>query len=82
MIGVLTGTLKIGLLMAQVNRIFVTLCDLTIDVLFLGTDKDEAQRRREEKRLQRQKEIEAKRNLRQGGSQGGPLKLGAKKMGQ
>jgi len=55
---------------------------LTIDVLFLGTDKDEAQRRREEKRLQRQKEIEAKRNLRQGGSQGGPLKLGAKKMGQ
>ncbi len=49
---------------------------------FLGNDKEEAQRRREEKRLQRQKEIEAKRNLRQGGRQGGPLKLGAKKMGQ
>ena len=30
----------------------------------------------------KEKEIEAKRNLRQGGSQGGPLKLGAKKMGQ
>ena len=46
---------------------------------FSATDKDEAQRKREEKRLQRQKEIEAKRNSRQGS--GGPLKLGAKKMG-
>ena len=40
-------------------------------------EKDEARRKREEKRNQRQKELEAKRSARQGG---GPLKLGAKKL--
>ena len=46
-----------------------------------GLEKDEARKRREEKRNQRQKEIEAKRNARQGGaSGGGALKLGARKM--
>jgi len=38
-------------------------------------EKDEARRKREEKRNQRQKELEAKRNARQG-----PMKLGAKKV--
>ena len=49
------------------------------------SDKDEARKKREEKRIQRQKEIEAKRNARQGtsssSSSGGPLKLGGKKLG-
>ena len=44
---------------------------------FLAVDKDEARKKREEKRNQRQKELEAKRSSRQGG---GSLKLGAKKL--
>ena len=44
---------------------------------FAAMEKDEARRQREEKRNQRQKELEAKRNARQGG---GPLRLGAKKL--
>jgi len=42
-----------------------------------AVDKDEARKKREEKRNQRQKELEAKRSSRQGG---GSLKLGAKKL--
>ena len=38
-------------------------------------NKDEARKRREEKRLERQKEIEAKRSAKKG-----PMKLGGKKM--
>ncbi|KAK4030348.1 hypothetical protein OUZ56_023349 [Daphnia magna] len=42
---------------------------------------DESRKKREEKRIQRQKEIEAKRSARQGASSGGgALKLGGKKM--
>lgn len=42
---------------------------------FIGNSKlDEARRKREEKKIQRQRELEARRNAR------GPLKLGAKKL--
>ena len=45
---------------------------------FVGVSKaDLAKKKREEKRLQRQKEIEEKRATRQAG--GGAMKLGAKK---
>lgn len=40
------------------------------------TDEDEKKRQREEKRLARQKELEAKRAARKGG--GGAMKLGSK----
>ncbi|XP_057365193.1 N-terminal kinase-like protein [Daphnia carinata] len=45
-----------------------------------GNDKDESRKKREEKRILRQKEIEAKRSARQGASSGGALKLGGKRM--
>uniref|UniRef100_A0A182Q1K3 N-terminal kinase-like protein n=1 Tax=Anopheles farauti TaxID=69004 RepID=A0A182Q1K3_9DIPT len=41
---------------------------------------DEARRKREEKKMQRQRELEAKRAARAGGAGGGPMKLGAKKI--
>ena len=50
-------------------------------LIFCFSDKDESRKKREEKRIQRQKEIEAKRNARQGASTGGgSLKLGGKKI--
>lgn len=47
--------------------------------VFLGTNKfEEARKKREERKLQRQKELEARRANRN--TAGGPMKLGAKKM--
>lgn len=56
-------------------RIKYVICLIESNVLILGNTKlDEARRKREEKKIQRQRELEARRVAR------GPLKLGAKKL--
>lgn len=57
----------------------------TILIVSTGNSKlDEARRKREEKKMQRQRELEARRAARSaggaGGPSGGPMKLGAKKI--
>lgn len=83
-VGKTTGIQTTGQLQ---QRILVRHCvdfstfSFKINIVFF-LEKDEARKKREEKRVMRQKEIEAKRSARQGGvGSGGSMKLGGKKLG-
>ena len=62
------------------NCIYFSVC---LDVYFISTGEskaDAARRKREERKAQRQKELEEKRAARQAGGSKGAMKLGVKKL--
>lgn len=79
--GRMIGMIPVAGILAEVEHVFwIDETSINWFHFYLDADKEEMRKRREEKKFERQKEMEAKRNARQG--KGGALKLGARKLGQ